>query len=68
MTEYSEKDQEKISIIFESDTPERLDAFLANEIKKSRNQIQKMIEQNLVKINGRIPEKKSELLEERRHN
>lgn len=62
MTEYSEKDQEKISIIFESDTPERLDAFLANEIKKSRNQIQKMIEQNLVKINGRIPEKKSELL------
>lgn len=47
---------EKI-LVKETDGRQRLDIFLAGKIMISRSQIQKMIEKNLVTINGVLPKK-----------
>lgn len=47
---------QKIIIPTQSD-PTRLDVFLSSYLKTSRNQIQKIIEQERVKINGKLPKK-----------
>lgn len=53
---------QKSRFIFESNERERLDVFLAEKLGKSRNQVQKMIEGKLVKVNGEIISEKSRIL------
>lgn len=53
---------QKSRFIFESNERERLDVFLAEKLCKSRNQVQKMIEGKLVKVNGEIISEKSRIL------
>ncbi len=44
-------------IINETDSGERLDIFLTGKLEISRSQAQKMIENNLVTVNGEVPKK-----------
>lgn len=53
---------QKIKFTFESNKRERLDVFLAEKLGKSRNQVQKMIEGKLIKVNGEIISEKSQIL------
>lgn len=53
---------QEVRFTFESDEKQRLDVFLALKLGKPRNQVQKMIESNLVKINNKAITKKSEIL------
>ncbi|MDD2758077.1 MAG: RluA family pseudouridine synthase [Patescibacteria group bacterium] len=43
----------------------RLDVFLSEKLKTSRSQIQKMIDNNQIEINGRVPKKYGEIVKER---
>lgn len=53
--------EKSITVTFDSEE-ERADIFLTKKLKIPRNQIQKLIEEGLVKINGRVVTRKSERL------
>ena len=49
--------ENKQFIINETDSGDRLDIFLTGKLEISRSQAQKMIENNLVTVNGEVPKK-----------
>jgi 23S rRNA pseudouridine1911/1915/1917 synthase len=56
------KIQSKRIIVTANDLGKRLDVFLCEKLKISRSQIQKMIEQNHILINDRLPKKPGDML------
>lgn len=46
------------------DTGARLDVFLSEKLEMSRSQVQKLIEQDLVTVNGKLPKKAGDKLSE----
>jgi 23S rRNA pseudouridine1911/1915/1917 synthase len=49
-------------LVAEKDAGKRLDIFLAEKLEKSRSQVQKMIEQELVRVNSKLPKKAGDKL------
>jgi 23S rRNA pseudouridine1911/1915/1917 synthase len=49
-------------LVAEKDAGKRLDIFLSEKLEKSRSQVQKMIEQELVRVNSKLPKKAGDKL------
>lgn len=49
-------------LVAEKDAGKRLDIFLSEKLEQSRSQVQKMIEQELVRVNSKLPKKAGDKL------
>ena len=52
---------EELTLVFESDEPQRVDAFIANELELTRSHVSKLLSEGNVKVNSMAVQKSAKL-------